>query len=156
MNDYEYQNILELSSLRKFFVVIFLKFIVPPTTLSFGEGWRGVFEMKLINCFIHSSRALDNFQRLFRDIMDFTNRCFPSTWLGFHIHFSGRQVIDLKFKWEPLNRTRTTLRECLFAGASQNAPITPLHLISWRVLQTYKYWHTRLSSKKLILTWNYL
>ena len=60
--------------------VILLSFLL---NISFGEGWRGVFEMKLINCFIHSSRALDNFQRLFRDIMDFTNWCFPSTWLGF-------------------------------------------------------------------------
>ena len=59
------------------------------------------------------------------------------------IYFSGRHLIDLKFKWEPLNRTRTTLRECLFAGASQNAPITQLHLISYRLLHIYKYWHTR-------------
>ena len=86
MNDYEYRNILELSSFRNSFVISF-KYIIPPSTSSFGEGWRGVFEMKLINCFIHSSRALDNFPRLFRDIMDFTNRCFPSTWLGFHILF---------------------------------------------------------------------
>ena len=69
------------------FLSYLLNFIIPPTTLSFVEGWRGVLEMKLINCFIHSSRALDNFQRLFRDIMDFTNRCFPSTWLGFPIFF---------------------------------------------------------------------
>ena len=149
MNDYEYRNVLELFSFCNFFV---LSFKLYNSTNHFIIWWRveGVFLKWNSSIVLSIAPARWTTSSVFSGILWILQTgVFHPLGLVFR-YFSGRQLIDLKFKWEPLRRTRTTLRECLFAGASQNAPIIQMQLISWRVLQTYKYWHTRLSSKKLI------